>query len=88
MVPITVSVKPIPPAVAVVDERLVAVGSGLLIVKTNGGDSTLVPGSKTVTGNVPASAISDASIGVVNFVESTNVVRRSRLLMRITRPGA
>ena len=66
MVPVTVRVNPGPAAGALVGERLLAVGTGLLIVNVSGADTPPVPGLKTVTENVPAVAISDAAIGVVN----------------------
>lgn len=86
LVPVTVSVNAAPAAGALVGARLLAVGSRLLIVNVNGADSPPpVFGLKTVTGNVPAVAISEAAIGVVSLVELTNVVVRLNPLMRITK---
>jgi hypothetical protein len=81
-VPVTVSVNPALPVIALDGEMLVAVGTGLLIVNVSAADST--PPPKTVTDDVPAVAISDAAIDVVNLVELTNVVVRFTPLMRIT----
>ena len=70
--PSTVMVKPDPPAVALDGLRLVIPGTGLLIAKF----SVLeIPppgaGLYTVTDAVPAVAISDVSIPVVNCVSLT-----------------
>ena len=88
-VPLTVSVKPASPAVPLDCERLVAVGTGLSIVKVREFDSPPIRGvgSKTVTENVPELAISDASISVVKAFVSTKVVSRSLPSMRITNSG-
>ena len=88
-VPLTVSVKAASPTVLLDGERDERLGAGLSILKFNGFDSPPVTGvgSKTVTENVPALAISDASISVVNAVVSTNVVVRSVPSMRITNSG-
>lgn len=61
-VPVIVRANAAPPAAAVVGERLLAVGTGLLMVKGSGADSTPPLGSKTVTKKVPAVAISEAAI--------------------------
>ena len=67
MLPFTVKVNPVPPAVAEPGLRLVIVGTGLLIVKVCGLD---VPppgtGLSTVTDCAPAVAISEAEIEAVN----------------------
>lgn len=87
LLPATVRVNPAPPAVALVGERLLIVGMGLLTGKTSGAEAPPVTGSgsKTETERVPAVAISEATIAVDNCVESTNVVVRSTPLMRITK---
>jgi hypothetical protein len=75
LVPLTMSVKAAPPAVAEVGLRFVVVGtglSGILIVKVWGLD---VPppgaGLNTVTGAVPAVAMSEARIEAVTWVALT-----------------
>ena len=75
--PLTVSVKPEPPAVPLVGESELIDGRGLLIVKVDPPD---VPppgvGLKTVTVAVPAVVISLARIDAVSCVLLTNVVVR------------
>jgi hypothetical protein len=77
------------PTILLDGERLLVVGAGLFIANVSGADSPPKSGSgsKTVTENVPAVAISEAAMAVVNFVESTNVVDRSEPSMRITKPS-
>jgi hypothetical protein len=74
-VPFTVSVNAAPPAVAFVGTSVVIVGAGLLIVNVCAAD---VPppgvGFVTVTGTLPAVAISAAVIAAVICVALTNVV--------------
>jgi hypothetical protein len=69
LVPVTVSVKAGPPAVALKGESKVAVGTGLLIVKVRAFD---VPppgeGFTTVTDAVPAVAMSPTGTEAVNCV--------------------
>lgn len=65
--PFTVSVKPAPPTMALVGERLAAAGTGLSIVNVNGLD-TLPPGIITVTSAVPARVRSPAGTVAVNCV--------------------
>jgi hypothetical protein len=76
-VPFTVSANPAPPAVAEAGLRPVVVGAGLLIVNVW---ALEVPppgaGFATVTGAVPAVAMSAAVIAAVNWVEETYVVVR------------
>jgi hypothetical protein len=73
--PFTVSVNAAPPTVALVGERVVIVGAGLLMVKVEPAD---VPppgaGFVTVTEGVPAVAMSAAVIAAVTCVALTNVV--------------
>jgi hypothetical protein len=73
--PFTVRVNAAPPAVALVGARVVIVGAGLLTVKFVGADVP-PPGPVfvTVTGNVPAVAMSAAAIAAVTWVALTNVV--------------
>src|SRR5262249_20248105 len=75
--PIAVSVKPGPPAVAVLAAMLVSIGGGTVTVKMRGVE---VPppgaGLKTVIESAPAAAMSDAGIAAVNWVEFTKVVVR------------
>jgi hypothetical protein len=77
-VPVTVSVKAAPPAVALEGESEAAVGMGLLMVKVRALD---VPppgeGLTAVTEGVPAVAISLAEIAAVNCVALTKVVVRA-----------
>src|SRR2546426_952605 len=87
-VPVTVSVKPGPPAVAEVGVNPVEVGTGLLaavIVNVCGLD---VPppgaGLKIVTCAVPAAAISAAEIAAESCVAETYVVARSVPFQRTT----
>lgn len=85
--PSMVSVKAAPPTVALLGERVLVVGNGLLIVKVNGADSPpLTSGSNTVTAKLPAVAISAAAMAVVNWVVSTNTVVLSTPLIRIIKP--
>ena len=74
-VPVTVSVKAEPPAVADDGLKLVSVGAGLLMVKGIAPDVP-PPGFNTVTFTVPAAAISAATIEAVNWVALTKVVVR------------
>ena len=77
-VPFTVSVKAAPPAMALLGERVVAVGTGLLIVKVIA-EEVPPPGGplNAVTAAVPAVAMSEASMAAVTFVALTNVVVRA-----------
>jgi mRNA-degrading endonuclease toxin of MazEF toxin-antitoxin module len=77
-VPVTVSVKAAPPAVALEGESEVAVGTGLLMVKVSAFDVP-PPGEafSTVTEAVPAVAMSLAEIAAVNCVPLTKVVVRA-----------
>jgi hypothetical protein len=86
---LTVRVNAASLAVLLVGERLLVVGTGLLIVKVSGADAppNRGVGSTTVTENVPAVTISDAAMGTVNWVESTKVVVRSTPSMPITKPS-
>jgi len=88
LVPSTVNVNAPEPTVLDVGERVVIVGSGLLTVKL----ITLeVPppgaGLNTVTGVVPAAAISAAVICAVNWFAFTNVVTRSAPFQRTFESG-
>ena len=84
-VPVTVRVKPAPPAVAEDGLRLVRVGTGFVIANTRA-EVTPPPGVrlKTVIAAVPALAILAASILAVSFVALTQVVARSAPFQRIT----
>jgi hypothetical protein len=73
-VPLTVKVNPGPPAVAQVGLSELIVG-GAAIVNVTGFDAEPVE-FLTVTGAVPAVAISAASTIAVSWVEETNVVAR------------
>ena len=75
LVPVTVSVKAEPPAVADDGLTLAIVGTGLLMVKGMAPDVT-PPGFNTVTFTVPAAAISAVAIEAVNWVALTKVVVR------------
>src|SRR6266436_634172 len=74
-VPFTVSVNAVPPAIALDGESVVIVGAGLLTVKFVGTDVP-PPGAAfvTVTGKVPAVAMSTAVIVAVTCVALTTVV--------------
>ena len=88
LVPLTVSVKPAPPAVADAGLRLVMVGAGTpLIVKFR--ELEVPPpgdGLNTVTGAIPAAAMSEAGMAAVSRVEETNVVVRFDPFQRTTDP--
>lgn len=75
LVPVIVIVTPASPTSALVGERLVAVGIGLLTVKFNAGVEVPPPGVGfvTVTGFTPAVATSVAFICTVRLVELTIV---------------
>jgi hypothetical protein len=85
LLPLTVSVNPALPALAVVGLKLEIVGTRLLIVRVN---ALEVPppgaGVNTVTGIVPANAMSEAGIAALNRVAETNVVVRSSPFQRTT----
>jgi xanthosine utilization system XapX-like protein len=74
-VPFTVSVKPAPPAVALVGEIDVVVGTGLLTGKFMGAEGP-PPGAGllTMTGKDPAAAMSAAVTAMVTCVAETNVM--------------
>jgi hypothetical protein len=77
LLPFTVKVNALPPAAAEVGLRLVATGTGLLIVNVRAPD--MPPpgvGLNTVTDAVPTAAISAAKIDAVNCVAETYVVAR------------
>lgn len=76
-VPLMVSVKAAPPAVAEFGLKLVIAGAGLLIVNVDAGDEP-PPGDGfcTTTLAVPTVAISVAGIEAVNCVALTNCVVR------------
>ena len=78
LVPVTVSVKPAPPAVALLGDSDVIVGLGLFTVKFTAFD-TPPPGAGlvAVTGNVPAVATSAVLIVPVSLVELLKVVVRA-----------
>ncbi len=73
--PLTVKVNTAPPAVALEGERLLVVGTGLLTVKISAGVEVPPPGLGfvTVTGMLPAVAISEAAILALTCVASTSV---------------
>ncbi len=78
LAPLTVRVKALPPAVAVLGETLLSVGAGLRTEKLAGAD---VPppgvGVTTVTAKVPAVAMSPAGIVAVSDVALPKAVARS-----------
>ena len=72
--PLTVRLKAVPPAVALLGERLVIVGAGLGALIVNAAAAEAPPpgaGLKTVTWAVPALAMSVAVTAAVNCVELT-----------------
>src|SRR5580692_1916326 len=71
-VPFTVRVKAAPPAVALVGEREVSVGAGLLMAKVWAFDVPPPAGFVTVTFTVPAEAISAAGIVATIWVLVTD----------------
>ena len=87
LVPFTVSVNAAPPAIAPAGLKLVAVGAGLLTEKVSAAD---VPppgvGVNTVTGTLPAVAMSATVIAAVSCVELTNVVVRALPFQRTVEP--
>ncbi len=88
LVPLTVNVSPPTPAVALVGEIEVVVGTGLLIVKVW---PLLVPppgpALNTVTVAVPAVAMSAAVIEAVSCNGETKVVVRFEPFQRTTEPA-
>jgi hypothetical protein len=74
LLPFTVSVKVAPPAVADDGLRLVIVGIGQDTVKVDAAETMPVVGSATVTGVVPAAAMSAAVMDAVNREAETKVV--------------
>ena len=73
-VPLTVRPNDVPPAVALVGERLVMLGTGLAALIANDAAVEVPPpgaGLITVTWAVPALAISAAAIAAVNCVALT-----------------
>src|SRR3990172_8493817 len=87
LLPLTVSVKAASPTKALVEERLVIVGAGLLTEKLK---AVEVPppgaGLTTTTGITPAVLMSAAVISAVNCVLLPKWVSRSLLLKRTTEP--
>ena len=75
LAPLTVRVKPDPPATAEFGDRLVNVAAGLIVKVIGGGEPC--EGSDTVTAAVPADAISEAGTAAVNCPALTNVVLRA-----------
>ena len=78
LLPFTVSVKAAPPAIAPAGLKLVNVGAGLFTAKARAVE--MPPpgvGVKTVTGTLPAVAMSAAVIAAVSYVALTNVVVRA-----------
>jgi hypothetical protein len=86
-VPLTVSVNPLAPAIAVVGARLLIEGTGLTTEKASVAD---VPppgaGLETAIGNVPVAPISDGRVTAVNCVGLTKVVARASPLKLTTEP--
>ena len=75
--PFTVSVKPGPPAVALLGEIELIAGTGLLTVNVFAADVPPPgPGFVTVTWIVPAAAMSAAEIAAVSWALLENVVAR------------
>lgn len=85
LVPLTVKTNAASPAVLLVGEMLLSVGTGLLTRRLAAAD---VPppgvGLKTVIGNEPAAPTSAAVNNAVNCVELTNAVARLLPLRRTT----
>lgn len=80
LVPLTVKVNAASPAVLVVDDMLLSVGTGLSGLVTVKGTSLVtspVFGFHTDTGIVPAALISEAMISALSCVELSKVVSRS-----------
>jgi hypothetical protein len=78
LVPFTVNVKAIPPAVKLGGDKLLTIGTGLLTVRLTVPDCPpLGEGLNTLIGNVPFTAMSAAVICAVNCVLLMNVVMRS-----------
>ena len=78
--PFTVRVKAAPPAVALAGDREVTVGSGLGALMVNAELPEVPPpgaGLETVTGAVPAAAMSAAEMAACNCEALTNVVVRA-----------
>src|SRR5919108_211594 len=86
--PVAVSVKAAPPAVAVVGDTDVSVGTGLLIENVCAAD---VPppgvGVTTLTTALPAAAMSAAVMAAVSWVVLTNVVARGAPFHCTVLPG-
>src|SRR4029077_5172001 len=86
--PFTVSVKPGPPAVALLGEMEVTFGLGLLIVKVSEFDAPPPGGGfVTITGTVPAVARSEVRIWAVTLMLLTKVVLRAELFQLTLAPG-
>ncbi len=75
-VPFTVKLNPAPPAVALVGEMLVIVGTGLFTMKLTAFDVP-PPGLLTVTLTLPTVAMSEARMAAVTCVALTKVVTRA-----------
>src|SRR5207248_7057160 len=88
LVPVTVSVNCAPPATTDAGASPVVVGAGFAIVKVCAFDVP-PPGASvnTVTGAVPAVAMSGAEIVAVSCVADTYVVARTAPFQRTTEPG-
>jgi hypothetical protein len=83
--PLTVSVKVAPPAMAVDGDKEVRVGTGLLMANVTALDSPPAGvGLETVTSAVPAAVTSLAGIAACNWVPLRKVVGRSVLFQRTT----
>jgi len=86
--PFTVSVKPGPPAVALLGEMEVTFGLGLLIVNVSEFDGPPPGGGfVTITGTVPAVTRSVAGILAVTWTLLTKVVLRAELFQLTVAPG-
>ncbi|MBI3061376.1 MAG: hypothetical protein HYY83_05295 [Deltaproteobacteria bacterium] len=85
LLPVTVSVNPAPPVVALLGESEAAAGTGWLMVKVRAAD---VPppgrGSNAVISAVPAVAMSLEEMAACNWVLLTNVVVRFEPFQRTT----
>src|SRR5213594_3310464 len=87
LLPLTVSVKPAPPAMAEVGLMLVMLGTGFAAVIVNVTEFEVPPpgdGLKTVTAALPALAMSLCGIEAVSWPALTKVVERSAPFQRTT----
>lgn len=87
MLPVTLSGKLVPPAVALPGTNAVIAGTGSDDAETvKGAGAEATPELDTVTDAAPAAAISAAEIGAVSCVALTKVVARGELFQLTTEP--